>query len=87
MPSGFQLGEGKRKRLKNWDVKGNEIIHILIDVEQFGVRDLVLLKLQEHWVLLQQPESYFAAQKSPNSVHRFRINHQCIEPPMQKIIL
>lgn len=48
MPSGFLLGEGRRKRLKNWDVNGTEIIHILIHVEQSGVRDLALLKLQEH---------------------------------------
>lgn len=85
MPLGFWLGEGKRKRLKNWDVKGNEIIHILIHVEYFGVRGLFLLKLQEHWPLLEQPESYFAAQKSLDSVYKFRMNHRCIESPMQKI--
>lgn len=85
MHLGFWMREGRRKRLTNWGVKGNETIHILIHVEYFGVGGLFLFKLQEHWPLLEQPESYFAAHKSLNSLYKFRMNHWCTESPMQKI--
>jgi len=44
-----------------------------------------LLKFQERWPLLEQPESDFAAQNSQNSVYKLRKSHRCTEPPMQKM--
>lgn len=48
MPLGDWLGEGRKLRLRNWDVKGNEIIHILIYGKLFGVGGGFSLELQEH---------------------------------------